>query len=199
MVEQTVAAPLENQINGVENMMYMSSTSSSDGSYSLTITFDIGADGMIGLDALQASSAWVWYSRASWPGTAAAGRRPVGDLRHREVLRGLRRPHAGGHDHFEGLAGLFEALGHLLLQLFLHLLGLLQQGVHVEAAGALDRRPVQQLRLGGVKVRLADLLSLFLRVELVRRGIHPFFVDLVQIKIDNWGRPAGLLELGGLR
>ncbi len=49
VVTKTVAAPIEQQINGVEKMMYMSSTSSADGSYGLTITFEIGTN----LDAAQ--------------------------------------------------------------------------------------------------------------------------------------------------
>lgn len=40
----TVAVPIENEINGVENMLYMSSTSDDNGQYSLTITFDVGTD-----------------------------------------------------------------------------------------------------------------------------------------------------------
>jgi hydrophobic/amphiphilic exporter-1 (mainly G- bacteria), HAE1 family len=43
-VAATVAAPLEEQINGVEGMLYMSSYSSADGALSLTITFKLGTD-----------------------------------------------------------------------------------------------------------------------------------------------------------
>ena len=44
-VNQTVAQVLENQLNGIEGMDYMSSTSSNDGSYSLSIVFDLDTDG----------------------------------------------------------------------------------------------------------------------------------------------------------
>ncbi len=43
-VEQSVAQPLEEAINGVTGMRYMQSTSASDGSYTLSVTFDIGTD-----------------------------------------------------------------------------------------------------------------------------------------------------------
>jgi multidrug efflux pump len=44
VVSQTVAAPIEQQVNGVESMLYMSSQSTSDGSYTLTVTFKPGMD-----------------------------------------------------------------------------------------------------------------------------------------------------------
>ncbi len=40
----TVAVPIENQINGIEDMLYMSSTSDDNGSYTLTVTFNVGTD-----------------------------------------------------------------------------------------------------------------------------------------------------------
>ncbi len=44
VISQTVAAPIEQEVNGVEGMIYMSSTSASDGSYSLTVSFEVGTD-----------------------------------------------------------------------------------------------------------------------------------------------------------
>ncbi|HWE79362.1 MAG TPA: efflux RND transporter permease subunit, partial [Pseudolabrys sp.] len=44
VVAETVVTPIEQQINGVENMIYMSSNSTGDGRFSISVTFDIGTD-----------------------------------------------------------------------------------------------------------------------------------------------------------
>ncbi len=44
VVAQTVAAPLEQAINGVDDMIYMNSLASSDGKLELTVTFTVGTD-----------------------------------------------------------------------------------------------------------------------------------------------------------
>src|SRR6059036_3578586 len=44
VVADTVAAPIEQQVNGVEGMIYMSSQCTNDGAYTLTVTFQHGID-----------------------------------------------------------------------------------------------------------------------------------------------------------
>src|SRR5947209_7467969 len=43
-VRDVVAAPIEEQVSGVEGMLYMTSTSTNDGAYTLTVTFKLGMD-----------------------------------------------------------------------------------------------------------------------------------------------------------
>ncbi len=44
VLSETVASPIEKEVNGVEHMLYMSSTCANDGTYNLTITFEVGSN-----------------------------------------------------------------------------------------------------------------------------------------------------------
>ena len=44
VIAETVASPLEESINGVEDMLYMSSQSTADGALQITVTFKLGTD-----------------------------------------------------------------------------------------------------------------------------------------------------------
>ena len=44
VVQQSIAVPIEQQVNGVEGMLYMSSQCTNDGSYNLSVTFDPGVN-----------------------------------------------------------------------------------------------------------------------------------------------------------
>src|ERR1700755_3200743 len=52
-IAATVAAPLEEQINGTENMLYMASQAPSDGTMTLTVTFKLGTDANLAQQLLQ--------------------------------------------------------------------------------------------------------------------------------------------------
>ena len=55
VLSETVAAPIEQEVNGVEDMLYMSSTSADDGSYTLNVTFEIGTD----MDMCYTNAPWL--------------------------------------------------------------------------------------------------------------------------------------------
>ena len=44
VVEESIALPIEEQVNGIEGMLYMSSSSSGDGAYNLDVTFGLGVN-----------------------------------------------------------------------------------------------------------------------------------------------------------
>ncbi len=91
VIAETVAAPLEEQINGVENMLYMSSQNTSDGALMLTVTFAIGTN----VEQAETAGAEPRPARLAAPaGRSAPDRRHDGEK--------LAQPDHGGAPEFPG-------------------------------------------------------------------------------------------------
>ena len=86
VVAETIGVPIEQAVNGVEGAIYMSSTSGSDGTYTLTITFDVGTN-------LNASLALVQNLVNSCP-CPTSGRRSAAGSDYKESLS--KHPAGGG-------------------------------------------------------------------------------------------------------
>ena len=89
----TVAAPIEQQVNGVEGMLYMSSQMGNDGSYSLTVTFDVGTDLNTALVMVQNRVALAMPHLAH-AGAEPGDHDPQADARHLDDRQLLFRPTA---------------------------------------------------------------------------------------------------------
>ncbi len=81
VVADTVAAPIEQQVNGVEGMMYMSSQCTNDGNYTLTVTFKPGSD--LNISQVLVQNRVSLGAAGSCPSAGAAPRH----RRHQEIVQ----------------------------------------------------------------------------------------------------------------
>ena len=81
-VAQTVGLPIEQQVNGVDGMLYMSSNSSSSGAYSLTITFAVGTDIDMATVQVQNRVSVAQSSLGACSGAGSNGAETVFQYRH---------------------------------------------------------------------------------------------------------------------
>ena len=93
VVADTVAAPIEQQVNGVEGMLYMSSQMGNDGSYSLTVTFDVGTDLNTALVMVQ-NRVTLAMPHVAHAGAEPGDHDPQADARHPDDRQLLFRPTA---------------------------------------------------------------------------------------------------------
>ena len=85
VIAETVATPIEEAINGVENMLYMSSQATTDGLMTLTVTFKLGTDPdkaqqLVQNRVSQAEARLPWPAHRVWPSStraAAPARHPA--------------------------------------------------------------------------------------------------------------------------
>ena len=76
-VAQTVGIPIEQQVNGVDGMLYMSSNSSASGAYSLTVTFEVGTDIDMATDGTKPCQCSIEFFTRSCEGTGSDGAEAV--------------------------------------------------------------------------------------------------------------------------
>ena len=95
-VEQSVATPVEQEVNGVDRLIYMKSSNTSDGRMQLDVNFEVGTDqdiaNVLTQNRVSAAQAWSWIITVV-PGIAASMRcaSPTRERSHTSTPGGIAR------------------------------------------------------------------------------------------------------------